>query len=456
MIEINGALIATLQLRGYLITNHISRQGGDVSILTWAAVYADIAGFDAIAPYIPKADGILVHIDRKFTNESQTERKKSISLTHSYYHFMGNVLPQSTELKVKLNQLMIKVLGPHGLDKIDCTDMSTPEGIGNFVGKRVAHLANNNGMNSKGDIGGRKYNLKHFADYTGYAPVNTLNKIIDPTKWQPHIGYGSDGIQIFSQAFITPQLGNVKPFSVSTVNNITVKDPARHLPEKYQIATDEVIDAVSNLTDFQKVMAEYSNNKRLITTSINAYAVTKLNYNQDRLMFFITKTAIASYDAMIAVWKEKARYNAARPFTAIRHLYKNRTLKGYSHESHKTVDDMPAMDWESYIPTANHPEYPSATAAFCSANAEVMRLETGSDNTHGFEWKITKGSSFVEKGQPEDDVILNFDTWTEWEYYCGFSRLWGGMHFKDSVTEAMKLGKILGKTSVNFVNKKLV
>ena len=38
----------------------------------------------------------------------------------------------------------------------------------------------------------------------------------------------------------------------------------------------------------------------------------------------------------------------------------------------KVVDDMPPSDWESYLPVANHPEYPSATAAFCGANAEVL------------------------------------------------------------------------------------
>ena len=47
-------------------------------------------------------------------------------------------------------------------------------------------------------------------------------------------------------------------------------------------------------------------------------------------------------------------------------------MKGYSKQHMKVVDDMPPSDWESYLPVANHPEYPSATAAFCGANAEVL------------------------------------------------------------------------------------
>ena len=32
---------------------------------------------------------------------------------------------------------------------------------------------------------------------------------------------------------------------------------------------------------------------------------------------------------------------------------------------------MPANDWESYLPVANHPEYPSATASYCGVQAQV-------------------------------------------------------------------------------------
>ena len=46
-------------------------------------------------------------------------------------------------------------------------------------------------------------------------------------------------------------------------------------------------------------------------------------------------------------------------------------IKGYSKDHMKVVDDMPASDWESYITVANHPEYPSATAAYCGAQAQV-------------------------------------------------------------------------------------
>ena len=121
----------------------------------------------------------------------------------------------------------------------------------------------------------------------------------------------------------------------------------------------------------------------------------------------------------------------------------------------KVVEDMPASDWEGFLPSANHPEYPSATAAFCGAIAEMMRLETGSDNTNGFAWKVPKDSSFQEEAQPSQDVILAFPTWTNWETECGLSRFWAGTHFEDAVTEGRALGKQFAKTAKDFVEEKI-
>ena len=36
-----------------------------------------------------------------------------------------------------------------------------------------------------------------------------------------------------------------------------------------------------------------------------------------------------------------------------------------------TVSDISASEWTSYLPVANHPEYPSATASYCGASAQV-------------------------------------------------------------------------------------
>ena len=58
----------------------------------------------------------------------------------------------------------------------------------------------------------------------------------------------------------------------------------------------------------------------------------------------------------------------------------------------KTVNDMPANDWESYVPVANHPEYPSATASYCGASAQVKTEEE--KTRHVKKLAINKRSKF--------------------------------------------------------------
>ena len=45
------------------------------------------------------------------------------------------------------------------------------------------------------------------------------------------------------------------------------------------------------------------------------------------------------------------------------------------------VHDLPASAWDSYMPVADHPEYPSLSASVCAAHAEVSRAFLGDDKT---------------------------------------------------------------------------
>ena len=45
------------------------------------------------------------------------------------------------------------------------------------------------------------------------------------------------------------------------------------------------------------------------------------------------------------------------------------------------VHDLPASAWDAYMPTADHPEYPSVSAGVCAAHAEASRAFLGDDKT---------------------------------------------------------------------------
>ena len=50
--------------------------------------------------------------------------------------------------------------------------------------------------------------------------------------------------------------------------------------------------------------------------------------SQQEAVHFLAAISIASIDNHIAVWKQKHEFDAVRPFTAIRYLYKESSIKG--------------------------------------------------------------------------------------------------------------------------------
>jgi hypothetical protein len=63
----------------------------------------------------------------------------------------------------------------------------------------------------------------------------------------------------------------------------------------------------------------------------------------------------AVHDTLVAVWHEKARYDAVRPFSAIPHVYGSNLVKAWGGPGNGAVEDLPAKEWRSYLPTPDHP-----------------------------------------------------------------------------------------------------
>jgi hypothetical protein len=162
---------------------------------------------------------------------------------------------------------------------------------------------------------------------------------------------------------------------------------------------------------------------------------------------------IAAHDGGIAIWSEKAKYDAVRPFSAIRFVYGNTPVRAWGGPGKGTVNDIPGNEWESYLPVADHPDYPSGSGCFCAAHAQASRRFLGTDE---FGWSIPrlKGSSVIEPGiTPATDMTLDFPTFTDFEQACVMSRVWGGVHFKAAVEEGAKLCKPIGDLAYEFVER---
>lgn len=312
-------------------------------------------------------------------------------------------------------------------------------------------------MNQLGDEGGQKYNRRPYADYTGYKPVNTPYALIDPSRWQPLVV--TDGSGIFrTQQFVTPQMRLTLPYSYPDPATFTAPAPYKSNPtskgglKAYKQQADEVLAASAALTDQQKMKAELFDNKIVSLGFGTLFAAHANGLTLDEFVHYDFLANVSAFDTAIAVWNEKVKYDAVRPVSAIGYLYGDQPVRAWGGPGQGTVSDIPASAWQSYLPTADHPEYPSGSASFCAATAQASRHFFGSD---AFGWSVPApaGSSRIEPGvTPAADIVLGpWNTWTEFENECGLSRLWGGVHFMDSITAGRAMGHAIADSAYAFV-----
>lgn len=420
---------------------------GDATIFLRVATMLNNGWFDAIAPYHPTAVGVSSQLGRRPASERASNRQRNVALLHASHHVLNSVLPR---FRAEWRTMLTAV----GLSPDDTSaDLTTPVGIGNTAGRAVVASRERDGMNQLGDADGRRYNRQPYADTTGYQPVNTPGVLRDPSRWQP--GLVTDGGGIFrAQEFVTPQYGRTRPYTHRTPAEFSVPPPvdsdARHNPRGYRRQADEVLAVSAELNDRRKLIAEHFDNKENLARSV-VYLAEARHLGLDEFVHLEFLTNLAAFDVGIAVWHHKRLHDAVRPFSAIRYLYGDRRITAWGGPGQGRVTDITGAEWRSYLNTADHPEYPSGSASFCAAHAVAARLFTGTDEL-GHTVTIAQGASVVEPGvTPARDTTLTWHTWTKWAAECGQSRLWGGVHFQDSIVAGQMLGGQIGERAYRFV-----
>jgi hypothetical protein len=428
----------------------VSPGANDASIVLRIVTLTQNAWFDAIAPYHPTAVGVYSRLGRRPAGEGATNRNKNIATLYASYRVLNSLLPQNADD-------WRKMLKSVGLDPDNVSrDLTTAIGIGNVAGWAIVAAREHDGMNQLGDEGGRKYNRRPYADYTGYKPVNTAYELIDPGRWQPNIGTRGGGLfQV--QQFVTPQWRLTKAYTFDDVSVFQVPAPTKsdpHNAAEYKQQADEVLAVSAGLTDRQKIMAELFDDKIFSIGAAGAFIDISRGLTLDEWVQMDFLTHVATFDGGIACWNEKYRHDAVRPFSAIRYLYGNQPVTAWGGVGKGTVSDLPASEWRSYMGTADHPEYPSGSACFCAAYAQAQRRFLGSDAL-GYFLPIPKGASRVEPGiTPAKAIVLGpWATWTEFEHDCGMARVWGGVHFMSAVEAGWELCRPMGDRAYEFVKQ---
>jgi hypothetical protein len=391
------------------------------------------SAFDAWAPYHSTAVATQAGGIARVEPSANTARAKTVSISFAMYRTLLDLLPHA---KPAYDARMAAL----GLDPNNLAQDSSPEGIGNSAAARLIASRANDGSNQKSERGGAPY-----SDYTGYAPVNTVDKINDPTRWQP-LKF-STGL---APGFMAPHWGNVKPFAMTDGASLRV---ARSLPAygsaEYRDQAALIVDLTANLTPQQKMIAEYwANGPRteLPPGHWNLFAQSlaqerSIGLDAEVVLYFLQGNAVM--DAGIACWDCKRFYDSMRPITAIRSLYAGQRIKSFGGTQVGIVE-MAGEQWSPWQPdtfiTPPFAEFTSGHSTFSTASAEVMKRFFGSDTFRGSQ-SFASGSSATEARVPDRQITLEWETFTDAANEAGNSRLYGGIHF----TAGNDVGKSMGR-----------
>ena len=400
-----------------IIGMDVSPSLGDATLINRINMIVALGMMDAAAPYHESAVGMYTRIPRRPASEVK-DHNINTAMLHAAYQALVGLLPQRASV-------WREMLSEYGLNPDDeSSDQSTPVGIGNVAGVGALEGRLRDGMNQLGN----------YQDNTGYMPVNSAYVLRDPSRWQPGLRLQGTGVYMV-QHFVTPQLANTEPVGAFDPRQFRVAPPIASDPEDwqaYKAQADTVLEVSANLNDEQKLKAEFFDNKILSLGLSYLHLAREQGWSPaDTVRGYFLKTA-AALDGSIVTWQEKARYDAVRPFSATRHIYGDELVNAWAGPG-AGAREIPASQWRSYLPEADHPEYPSGSTCGCYAQAQALRRFSGTDELN---WTVDypAGSSRVERGfTPASDLSLSFSTWTDFARDCGQARVWAGVHFPAAV-----------------------
>lgn len=395
------------------------------------------AMYDAWAVLDPLARAVYTRDEDLRVEVAVTDATTRVAVSYAAYRVLVDLFPESrSRLEGRMREL--------GYDP-DLVSVGTGSGveIGNLAAENLLLARRFDGSNQYGD----------YADTSGYAPVNTVDKVVDPSRWQPMTFVLADGTTK-TPGFLTPHWGDVTPFALSSGKEFRCSPPVPAGTAEFERQAREVMDYQVNLTDETKMVAEYwadGPNSELppghwLLLAKHAARLHGLGVEDEVKLFMLQGNAVL--DAGIACWESKRYYDYVRPITAIRALFGGQKVRGWAGPG-QGIQWIDGSQWQPYQPasfiTPPFAELPSGHSTFSAASAEVLRSYLGSDR---LDYSVTflPGSSKHEPGfAPSRTVTLRFRTFSEAVESAGISRMWGGIHFTQGNVDGQEMGRLVGE-----------
>ncbi|MEU9115729.1 vanadium-dependent haloperoxidase [Streptomyces sp. NPDC048483] len=394
--------------------------------------------YDAWAAYDRRAVGTQLGDDLRRPHAERTYANKRKAISFAAHRALSDLFPaQKATFDEKLRAL--------GYDPAEAegAKATSPVGVALAATDALLKVRHEDGSHQLGD--------PPYSPPPGtYTPVNApqdvnhfdKDKLVAPDRWAPLIT--ADGK---TQAFITPQFADAKPFLINDTAAYVPPAPPKYGTPEADAAINKQIERNAHLTERQKAIAEHWQWPGESSSSIPQVWATFVSQrdhhslDEDVKLFFALN--IAEADEAVVDWKTKRDFDYGRPITMIRYAKSGQEIKGWAGPG-KGTQTIDGAKWRPYLNTPSFAAYGSGHTGFTAAGAEILKRFTGSDS-YGGTGVIKAGSSTIEPGMPSTDVNLSWPTFSDAATEVGYSRLWGGVHWEFDHTEADAQGRKLAR-----------
>jgi membrane-associated phospholipid phosphatase len=240
------------------------------------------------------------------------------------------------------------------------------------------------------------------------------------TAYPPYVPPVGAGLWIptASTPAVNPYASQMRLLVPGAADNTTLQPPPTFstVPgSPFYNMVKEVYDATRNLTDDQKALADYFKDVpgytpggTYLALMTQALDLTKPMLDMAALTY--VKVGLATRDAGTILFRNKYLFNVMRPVTYI---------KAY-------ID----ATWSTYVPTPNHPEFPSGHSTSGGAILEMMSKMFGEDfhiTLHTYDYLHYPARTYSSFTQLSNDI--------------SDSRFYGGLHYRATLDKSTAQGK---------------
>lgn len=250
----------------------------------------------------------------------------------------------------------------------------------------------------------------------------------EPGKWRPTPPDYLDGVEWC--------WNDMLPMALDSASQFMPPRPPAFSKDKasaFYRAAHEVLMVGKNLTEEQVQIARFWDDNPLVMEhsghltvgkkkitpgghwmGIAAIAAKQTNAGPVKVAQGYALTAVALYDAFIACWDEKYRSSVVRPVTVI--------------------NEMIGQDFVPFLQTPPFPEYPSGHSSITASASTVLAHLYG----ESFAFQDTSDLRYI-------GMQRHFRSFQEAAAEASISRLYGGIHYRNSVDEGARQGKKVGQ-----------